>query len=51
MSDFHPGAKIFLSGIDNCVGINGDDIFKMACDCLYGIKKKSGKLMIDNKIL
>ena len=51
MSDFHPGAKLFLSGIDNCVGINGDDIFRIACECLYGIKKSGGKLMLDNKIL
>ena len=50
-SDFHPGAKLFLSGIDNCVGINGEDIFRMACEMTYGIKKKSGKLVIDNKIL
>ena len=50
-SDFHPAAKVFLSGLDNCVGVNGDDIFKMACKHLYGIKKKSGKLVIDNKIL
>ena len=50
-SDFHPGAKILLSGIDNCVGVNADDIFKMATKTLYGIKKKSGKLVIDNKIL
>jgi len=50
-SDFHPGAKILLSGIDNCVGVNADDIFKMACQTLYGIKKKSGKLVIDNKII
>lgn len=50
-SDFHPGAKTFLGGIDNCVGINGEDIFNMACAMLYGIKKKSGKLVIDNKIL
>ena len=32
-------------------GINGEDIFKMACTYLYGIKKKSGKLVVDNKIL
>ena len=50
-SDFHPAAKVLLSGIDNCVGINADDIFKMATENLYGIKKKSGKLVIDNKIL
>ena len=50
-SDFHPGARLFLSGLDNCVGINGEDIFKIACTRLYGIRKKSGKLVIDNKIL
>ena len=50
-SDFHPAARLFFSGIDNCVGINGEDIFKMACTYLYGIKKKSGKLVVDNKIL
>ena len=50
-SDFHPAAKVFLGGIDNCVGVNGEDIFKMACKHFYGIKKKSGKLVIDNKIL
>ena len=50
-SDFHPAAKLFLSGIDNCVGVNADDIFKMACRYLYGIRKKGGKLVVDNKIL
>ena len=50
-SDFHPAAKLFLNGIDNCVGLNGEDIFKMACAYTYGIKKKSGKLVVDNKIL
>lgn len=50
-SDFHPAAKLFLGGIDNCVGVNGEDIFNLACKYLYGIKKKSGKLVIDNKIL
>lgn len=50
-SDFHPSAKDFLDGIDNCVGVNADMIFKMACECLYGIKRRDGKYYIDNKIL
>ena len=50
-SDFHPAAKLFLNNVNNCVGVNSDDIFKMACQRLYGIKKKNGKLIIDNKIL
>jgi len=29
-SDFHESAQKFLSGIDNCVGINGNMLFKMA---------------------
>jgi hypothetical protein len=51
MSDFHPAAKLFLNSVDNLVGVNAEDIFKMACTRLYGIKKKNGKLVIDNKIL
>ena len=50
-SDLHPSAKIFLSRIDNCVGLVGEDIFRIACECLYGIRKKNGKLIIDKKIL
>ena len=50
-SDFHPSARLFLNGVSNCVGVNGDDIFRIACEMLYGIKKKGGKLVIDNKIL
>ena len=50
-SDFHPVAKEFLDGIDNCVGINADMIFKLACECLYGVKRQGGKYYIDNKIL
>ena len=50
-SDFHPGAKKFLDGIDNCVGVNGDTLFKMACECRYGIKMHGGKLVLDTKII
>ena len=50
-SGFHIGAKNFLEGIDNCVGVDGDKIFKMACECEYGIKKRSGKYILDRKIL
>ena len=50
-SDFHPAARVLINGVDNLVGINGEDIFKMACARMYGIRKKSGKLVIDNKIL
>lgn len=50
-SDFHPSAAKFLENIDNCVGVNADRIFAMACDCLYGIKRRDGKYYLDTKIL
>jgi restriction endonuclease Mrr len=50
-SDFHPSAAKFLENIDNCVGVNADKIFAMACECLYGVKRRDGKYYIDTKIL
>jgi len=50
-SDFHPAANDFLDAVDNCVGVNADMIFKMACDCLYGVKRRDGNYFIDSKIL
>lgn len=50
-SFFHSGAKDFLNAIDECVGVDGDKIFSMACECLYGIVKSKGKLMLDSKII
>lgn len=50
-SDFHPSAARFLEGIDNCVGVNADVIFKLACECLYGVKRRDGKYVIDTKII
>ena len=49
-SDFHPSAEKFLNSLDECIGANGDVIFKMAIKTLYGIKKRSGKLTIDTKV-
>ena len=50
-ADFHYSAADFLEGLDDCIGINGDRIFKMAIATEYGIKKISGKLMVDEKII
>ena len=50
-SDFHPAAAKFLAGIDNCVGVNADVIFRLACECQYGVRKKGTKYVIDTKIL
>ena len=50
-SHFHSSALSFMNGIDNCVGIDGDKIFSMALECLYGIKKKDGKLTVDTRVV
>lgn len=50
-SDFHYSANAFLAELDDCIGINGSDIFKLAIKCGYGIKRAAGKLMIDDKVL
>ena len=50
-SDFHPSAHDFMDSIDNCVGIDGDKIFSMACECLYGIKRRGGKLAVDTRVV
>ena len=50
-SDFHPSAAKFLEGIDNCVGVNADTIFRLACECQYGVRRKEGKLVIDTRML
>ena len=51
ISDFHPMATKLLDSIDNCVGVDGDKIFSMACDTSYGIKRDGGKLIIDSEII
>ena len=51
VSDFHPMAVKLLDSIDNCVGINGDKIFSMACDTSYGIKRDGERLIIDSEII
>ena len=50
-SDFHPMAKKFIDGIDNCIGINGEDIFNMACKTSFGIIKKDGALTVDRSVI
>ena len=49
-SDFHSGAVAFLEPLDDCIGVGGDRIFRMAIECRYGIKKVGNALEID-KIL
>lgn len=50
-SGFHQMAKSLLDSIDNCVGVDGDKLFSMACDVSYGIKRNGEKLIIDSEIL
>ena len=50
-ASFHPAAAKFLDGIDNCVGVDADKIFKMARECLYGIKKRDGKYFVDTNVI
>lgn len=50
-SDFHSGARAFLDSIDNCVGVNGERIFRMAVECSYGIKKSRDGLTVDERII
>ena len=51
ISDFHPEATRLLESIDNCVGVNGDKIFSMACDTSYGILRDEARLKIDNGVI
>ena len=51
ISDFHPAATELLNSIDNCVGVNGDKIFSMACDTSYGILRDGTRLKIDNGVI
>lgn len=49
-SDFHSSAVAFLDSLDDCVGINGEKLFRLAIETLYGIKKIGDKLEIDTKL-
>ncbi len=51
ISDFHPAASALLDSIDNCVGVNGDKIFSMACDTSYGILREGTRLKIDSGVI
>ncbi len=50
-ADFHYSAGQFLKSIDNCVGVDGDKLFKMALEALYGIKKSGAAYSVDERII
>lgn len=49
-SYFHEGAVRFLSGIPNCVGIDGEKLFSIAMQCSFGIQKTGDGYRIDRKV-
>lgn len=50
-SYFHEGALAFFRGVSNCVGIGGDTLFEIACECRFGIQRTSdGLLYLDRKV-
>ena len=51
ISDFHPMAKKLLDSLDDCVGVDGERIFSMACETGYGIKREGDKLTLDKEII
>jgi len=51
ISEFHPMAERLLDTIDNCVGVDGDKIFSMACDTSYGIIREGSRIKIDNEVI
>ena len=50
-SRFHPGAKKFLEELDDCIGVDGEDVFNMAKDCGYGLVERDGKITLDENII
>lgn len=50
-SDFHTTAQKFLDSIDDCIGVGGDKIFKLAIECQYGIKKDGKSLVVDDRLI
>lgn len=50
-STFHDSAKKLLAAIDNCVGVDGEKLFLMACRCHYGIREGTRGDEIDPEII
>lgn len=50
-ADFHNAAMEFIDSLDDLIGVSGDRVFKMAVECLYGIKRSGGKYVVDTKIV
>jgi hypothetical protein len=48
---FHEGASRFLDSLPDLVGTDGYQLFEMAKETLYGIKRTGGKLAVDTKVI
>ena len=48
--ELHEAAWEFLSGVSDCVGVDGARVFELALETGYGIKKENGDLYIDEEI-
>jgi restriction endonuclease Mrr len=46
-STFHIGAQNFLDSFDNVVGVDGEKIFALAMQTLYGIRKSRAGYTFD----
>jgi hypothetical protein len=50
ISQFHREAQKLLDKVDNLIGIDGDKLFKIACQCEIGIISKDGEPALDEKM-
>ncbi len=49
-STFHNRALALLDTLDNCVGVDGDKLYEMACLTRYGVKEIHGTLSLDERV-
>lgn len=48
ISEFHREARKLLDKVDNLIGIDGDKLFNIACQCKKGIVTKDGRQALDD---
>ena len=49
-SYFHEGALRFLSGIPNCIGIDGKKLFEIVTKCGFGLRRTAEGYTIDRRV-
>ena len=50
-ASFYPTAEKFIDGLDNCIAIDGDEIFALAKELEYGIKNTNDTLTVDTEVI